>query len=414
MWWNRKHKTPAPAPDADAAAAATAATEAAAAATPLNRNAYLLMALGGGTLAVIGLAQIASIVAPVFLALILTICAQPIRVILERRGVPRGIATGAVIVALIALVVVFGYAVLVALSQFAALLPQFAPEIHAWIAGLGTWLSSIGVDSSEITAALGSFDVGQVAQVVWGVVGGAVGVTTTLVIIFTMLLLMPMDASLLPAVLRKIEPHRPLFVQSLRDYASNVRRYMVVTTALGVAQGVINWVVLEFLGVPGAFIWGLLSFICSFIPNVGYFIAIIPPIVFGALVGGWPTVIAVIVLYGIVNAGVQSVVQPRVVGNAVALSQSITFFSVLFWAIVLGPTGAILAIPLTLLVRVMLIDTNPRMPWVRPLLGDFVETRATLSASDAARKAARRAEKSTDAATGDAASAEPGDDVKHA
>ena len=417
MWWKRKHATPVPAPDADADAAAAAAV----AATPLNRNAYLLMGLGGGVLAVIGLAQIASIVAPVFLALILTICAQPIRVALERRGVSRGIATGAVIVALIALVVIFGYAVAIALSQFVELLPQFAPELHAWVAGLGSWLASIGVDSTEISAALGSFDVGQAAQVVWGLVGGAVGLTTTLVIIFTMLLLMPMDASLLPAVLRTIEPHRPLLVHSLRDYASNVRRYMVVTTALGVAQGVINWVVLEFLGVPGAFIWGLLSFICSFIPNVGYFFAIIPPIIFGGLTGGWPTGIAVFVLYGIVTAGVQSVVQPRVVGNAVALSQSITFFSVLFWAIVLGPTGAILAIPLTLLVRVMLIDTNPRMPWVRPLLGDFVETKAQLATSDAARRTERKARKAGVVGATEELDASPsdepgpsGDDVKPA
>jgi predicted PurR-regulated permease PerM len=108
-------------------------------------------------------------------------------------------------------------------------------------------------------------------------------------------------------------------------------------------------------------------------------------------VGGWPTVVAVIIVYGIVNAGVQSVVQPRVVGNAVALSQTLTFFSVLFWGFVIGPIGAILAIPLTLLVRMMLVDTNPSMDWIRPLLGDLDETKAIMSASDAERKAARAA-----------------------
>ena len=121
------------------------------------------------------------------------------------------------------------------------------------------------------------------------------------------------------------------------------------------------------------------------------------------------------------TAGVQSVVQPRVVGNAVALSQSITFFSVLFWAIVLGPTGAILAIPLTLLVRVMLIDTNPRMPWVRPLLGDFVETKAQLATSDAARRTERKARKAGVVGATEELDASPsdepgpsGDDVKPA
>ena len=141
---------------------------------------------------------------------------------------------------------------------------------------------------------------------------------------------------------------------------------MVVTTVLGIAQGIVNWIALVILGVPGAFIWGLLAFVCSFIPNIGYFIAIIPPIIFGALVGGWPTVIAVIVVYGVINAVIQSVIQPRVVGKAVNLSQTITFFSVLFWAVVIGPIGAILAIPLTLLVRLLLVDTNPAMDWIRP------------------------------------------------
>ncbi|BDZ54951.1 hypothetical protein GCM10025870_20240 [Agromyces marinus] len=51
---------------------------------------------------------------------------------------------------------------------------------------------------------------------------------------------------------------------------------MWVTFGLGVAQGLANWAALTLLGVPGAALWGLLSFLCSFIPNFGYFIAIIP------------------------------------------------------------------------------------------------------------------------------------------
>jgi AI-2 transport protein TqsA len=204
-----------------------------------------------------------------------------------------------------------------------------------------------------------------------------------------------MDAGYLPTLLRQTRPHRPLLVSALANYGRNVRRYMVVTTVLGLAQGAINWVALILLGVPGAFIWGLLAFLCSFIPNVGYFIAIIPPIIFGGLVGGWPTVIAVIVVYAIINAVVQSIIQPRVVGNAVSLSQTITFFSVLLWAVVLGPIGAILAIPLTLLLRVILVDSNPAMSWIRPLLGELDDTKVLIAESDAAAKAERKARRTS-------------------
>ena len=212
----------------------------------------------------------------------------------------------------------------------------------------------------------------------------------------------------MPTLLRQLKPHRPLVVVSLVNYAHNVRRYMIVTTVLGLAQGLVNWVALTIIGVPGAFIWGLLAFLCSFIPNIGYFIAIIPPIVFAALVGGWPMVIAVIVVYGVVNAVIQSVIQPRVVGNAVALSQTITFFSVLFWAVVIGPIGAILAIPLTLLVRMVLVDSNPNSFWIRPMLGDLDETKRIMAEAEAEAKAARKARHSgTGARPSDASAGSP-------
>lgn len=369
---------------------------------PAHRNAYILIGLGGAALATFGLAAIASIVAPVFFALVLTICVHPLRVALERRGVPRGLATGSVIAAVFVLLLGFGYAVLIAIGQFAQLLPQFAPQLQGWAGSIADWLASIGIDSTQLTDLAAGFDPSVIVDFVGGLLGGLTGSISALVVVLTMLMLMAMDAAFLPTLLRQLTPRRPLLVSALASYATGVRRYMVVTTLLGLAQGVINWFALLLIGVPGAFIWGLLSFLCSFIPNIGYFIAIIPPIVFGALVGGWPTVIAVVIVYGIVNAGVQSVVQPRVVGNAVALSQTLTFFSVLFWAVIMGPIGAILAIPLTLLVRMLLVDSNPDAAWMRPLLGDLDEAKVVMAADDdeskaqrAARRASRRAQGGT-------------------
>ncbi|MGO7984186.1 hypothetical protein ACC691_40850, partial [Rhizobium johnstonii] len=69
----------------------------------------------------------------------------------------------------------------------------------------------------------------------------------------------------MPTLLRQLRPTKPLLVHALGKYAHNVRRYMVVTTVLGVAQGLVNWLALAILGVPGAFLWGMLAFLCSFI-----------------------------------------------------------------------------------------------------------------------------------------------------
>jgi predicted PurR-regulated permease PerM len=178
-------------------------------------------------------------------------------------------------------------------------------------------------------------------------------------------------------------------VTAFNDFGRGVRRYMVATTVLGVAQGLFNWLLLTILQVPGALLWGLLSFICSFIPNIGYFIAIVPPLFFGFLTGGWPTVLAVIVIYGGVNTVIQSIIQPKYVGNAVALSETITFASVLFWAVILGPVGAILAVPLTLLTRTILLDSDPALAWWRPLTGDKKALEVILKQEDEAIRARR-------------------------
>ena len=391
MWWNRKRAQP-DADDASDDASEFDAQNADLAVSP-HRNAYILMGIAGGVVAAFGIAAIAGIFAPVFFALVLTICVHPLRVWLERHGVPRGLATGSVITAVTLLLLAFGYLVIVAFGQFAELIPQFSAQITGWLHDVAAWLTSLGINSKELSDIAASFDPAQLVGFVGGLIGGLTGWITLLVIIFTMLLLMAMDAGYVPTLFRQMYPTRPLVVGSLVAYGNNVRRYMVVTTVLGLVQGLLNWIALLILQVPGAFIWGLLAFICSFIPNIGYFLAIIPPIIFGGLVGGWPTVLAVIVVYGVINAVIQSIIQPRVVGKAVSLSQTITFFSVLFWAVVIGPIGAILAIPLTLLVRLILIDTNPRMSWMRPMIGELDETRAMMAEIDADAKAARKARK---------------------
>ncbi|WP_082491934.1 AI-2E family transporter [Leifsonia sp. Root4] len=391
MRWTRKRSAevaPARGPVAD-----TATPDAVVASPDGHRNAFILMGLGGATLAAFGLGAIAGIFAPVFLGLVLTICVHPLRMWMQGHGVPRGIATGTVILAVVAVLLALGYAILVAFGQFGALLHNYSDQIVATAKDFAAWMSSIGISTGELDDILAGFDPASLLAFVGGLIGGLTGTVTLLVIVFTMIMLMAMDAGFVPALLRQLYPVRPLVVATLVGYGANVRRYMVATTVLGLAQGIIDAIALIIIGVPGAFIWGLLAFVCSFIPNIGYFIAIIPPIIFGALVGGWPTVIVVIVVYGVINAVVQSIVQPRVIGKAVSLSQTITFFSVLFWAVVIGPIGAILAIPLTLLVRLILVDSNPAMSWIRPMIGELDETKVIMAQFDAQEKAERKKRK---------------------
>ena len=106
-------------------------------------------------------------------------------------------------------------------------------------------------------------------------------------------------------------------------------------------------------------LWGVLSFITNYIPNVGFIIGLVPPALLGLLTGGVPDMLLVIGVYCLLNLVIQSMIQPYFVGDSVGLGVTTTFLALIFWAWLLGPLGALLAIPLTLLVKALLVDADP-------------------------------------------------------
>ncbi|TWF75054.1 putative PurR-regulated permease PerM [Pseudonocardia hierapolitana] len=355
------------------------------------RAAIILVGLAGATVAGIGISSLRGILAPTLLTLVLTICAAPVRDWLPARGVPRGIATPTIVLVVFGVLAAFVYAIVIALAQFLAMLPTYSDQFAQIGESVARWLGSVGIGQAQIQAIVAGIDPRNIVATVAGALGGVAALTGALVIVLTMMILMAADSAYARVIFGQLREVNPDFIAAITQYTSNVRRYMVVTTLLGIVQGTLNTIALALLGVPSALLWGMLSFLCSFIPNVGYFIALIPPLFFGFLVGGWSTAIVVLVVYAVINAVVQSIVQPRVVGQAVSLSQTVTLFSVLFWAVIIGPIGAILAVPLTLLAKAVLMDADPRARRWQPAVGPTAETRALLSAEVEQERADRRA-----------------------
>src|SRR6478736_647014 len=108
------------------------------------RATVILLGIAGGVAAAFGLAAISSIAGPVLFAMVLTITVQPVRVALEKRGVPRGIAPGPVIVSVFALLAGFFAGLFLALGQSPSLLPQCKPQLQAFAADVAEILARVG------------------------------------------------------------------------------------------------------------------------------------------------------------------------------------------------------------------------------------------------------------------------------
>jgi AI-2 transport protein TqsA len=333
-----------------------------------SRALTVLVAGASAIVLIVGVQYFSGIIGPLFLALVLTIAVQPLREAVTRRGVPRWVGAVVALLCLFAGLVALSFAVIAAGAQLVNLLGDYGPQFGNLRDQLTESMRSAGIDSARAKDVLSSFDVGKLSGFIVTLLGGAAGLASNLVLILGLLLFMTLDAAGYTGVLRRMPTDRRPLAESLGKFAKGTRRYLVVSTVFGAIVALLDVGVLYLLNVPAPWLWGLLAFITNYIPNIGFVIGVIPPALLGLLSGGWQTMLLVIVAYTVINAVIQSGLQPKIVGGSVGLSGTLSFLSLIFWAFVLGAWGALLAIPLTLFARALLVDVDANSRWVVPLL----------------------------------------------
>ena len=325
----------------------------------LSRGLLILLGSAAAVITLGGLRSVSEIVAPAFLALVLTIAAHPMRGWLIGRGSPGWLATVVTIAVVYVVLLGLALSLLVSVARLATLLPQYREDISELVTNAADWLSGVGVSEEQIRTIADTLDVGQLIDLASGALSGLLGVLSDLFFIVTLLLFLAFDAAWFPGRLSLLEPDRGGLGQALAAFASGTRRYLIVSTIFGLIVAILDVGLLYVLAIPLPLLWGLLAFISNYIPNIGFVIGLVPPAILGLLESGLGGALAVIAGYCVLNVVIQSVIQPKFVGDAVGLSVSLTFLSVVFWAWVFGPLGALLAIPLSLFVKAFLVDADP-------------------------------------------------------
>ncbi len=340
--------------------------------TPGRRRPFALTLLFGAaalTIVLAGMHSARDIITPVFLALVITITVHPIRRALERTRIPEWLASVIMLVAAYLLIVVLTLALAVSMAQLATLIPKYSAEMSKRVAEAGDALSSLGVDEKQIETMVKSIDPGDLVGVVTELLSGTLGVLSNLLFIFTVLLFMAFDTNGTRRSLATLGERYPAPLAALRHFAQGTLSYMGVSAVFGFIVAVIDGVMLYLLDVPGAFAWAVLAFVTNFIPNIGFVIGLIPPALIALLADGPGLMVTVIVLYCVINFVIQSIIQPRIVGDTVGLSPTLTFLSLIFWTWILGPLAALLAVPFSLLMRALLVESDPgAAAWALPLL----------------------------------------------
>jgi AI-2 transport protein TqsA len=139
--------------------------------------------------------------------------------------------------------------------------------------------------------------------------------------------------------------------RNLVHYGEDAQRFIAISAKTGALTAVTNLVLLIALGVDFPVLWCFLYFFLQFIPSVGFLVAIVPPFMVALLMLGWKR--ALLLAGGMFLTQMISdyVIQPRLLKKGLHVSFLQIMLSLLIWGFLLGPAGAILAIPLTMALK---------------------------------------------------------------
>jgi predicted PurR-regulated permease PerM len=335
---------------------------------PFPRGVTVLIGVIGVVILGTGIRGAAGIVAPTMLALVLTIAVLPIGTWARGHGWPSWLATLLALIASYAILLVLLVGSIVCLVKLVDLLPQYAKDAQGLTDQLQDWLTSLGLGSEPMSEALKKVDPGKAADLLAGALSGILGAFGDLFFLVTVMFFFVVAVRGFEPRIAWLRGSKPDLARALAKFVNGTQKYLVMTALFGAIVGVLDTAALWLIGVPLPLVWGFFSFITNFIPNIGFVIGIVPPALLALLSSGWEQMVLVIVVYSVLNVTIQTFIQPRFVGNSVGLSAEITFMSLVVWAFLLGPLGALLAVPMTLLLRAFFIDADPRSAWAAPLI----------------------------------------------
>lgn len=335
------------------------------------RALHLLLAAAGAVVVVAGLKAFASTLGPIFLALVLVVVVRPVQDRIARRGWPSWVALlsllGAAYGVLIFIVASLAWAAVTLVDHIGS--GAYTEQIATIQDDARELLVRFGVSGDDLEAAVSQLDIGSVASQLASALSGVLGVASAIGLLVMTMLFMTIDAGRFVGHLDgDVVGQRPEIVNAFRSWASSTRSYFVVSTVFGLIVAVLDVAALLILGVPLALVWGLVSLITNYIPNVGFVLGLVPPALLAFLEGGWQLSLTVVVIYIAINVVIQSIIQPKYVGDAVGFSATLTFLSLIFWGWVFGPLGALLAVPMSLFVKAILVDIDPASRWAGPLV----------------------------------------------
>ncbi len=306
---------------------------------------------------------------PFVVALFLSNIFRPIVAWLHRRRVPMAVSLILILLLVGALLFGIGMVTISSVQSLIAALPRYELRWNdSILPALERLVSQSPAPLQEQVRSLQWANLVQTSTVfsyLYAGAGGMIKVLGDLGLILLFMLFILGGQGLFDRKVRVAYPDSAdELIALLRRIDAKTERYFITVTGVNIVSGAISAMILMAFGVDLALLWGLITFLVTFIPTIGSVIALALPISVAFLQFDAPSIpIAISVTLVVAQFLWGSVLTPRIMGTSMDLSPLLVLISLIFWGWIWGPWGMVLSVPITSMIKIALES----VPATRPI-----------------------------------------------
>jgi len=335
--------------------------------SPCYSKMHPLFYAAAGIIVITGLKLGAKIINPILMAVFFSIIIfHPISW-LKKKGV-NGVLS--ILIVVLGLLIVFfgiGGAVTRSIIEFSKNLPAYKQQLHEITNSSITLLNGYGLNISQ-DSVTSSFSAGSALGYASKFITGVGGVFGQIVLLILVAAFILGETNSFPIKLKAVLKDPDISLGNITVISKNIRQYLGIKTITGLIGGTSVAILLFVMHIQYAIVWGILVLLMRYIPNIGSIIAAIPILLFVLIQDGLSGVFYVGIAYGLINFVIGQIIEPKFLAKGMNLSTLAVFLSLIFWGWTLGDIGMLLAVPITMAMKIS-FETRENSRWMAIMLG---------------------------------------------
>lgn len=196
-----------------------------------------------------------------------------------------------------------------------------------------------------------------------GLLGRVIGFFGGFLVILILTIFMLLEADMFGRRLDAVSQARGPNIARLLNATKDIQRYLAIKTIISLATGILAGILCWAAGLDFFILWGILAYALNYIPVIGSIVAGVPPTVLALITSGVPNAAIVAGGYLLINNVLGNFLEPLLVGRRFGISTLVIVVAVMFWGWVWGPLGMLMAVPITMMLKVVM-EGSDEFRWI--------------------------------------------------